>query len=447
MKLLRLGRPRVFVAYGSDAKDFARELAARLDIAGVEPFLDERELVAGSAYDPTLKQAVSSSDLFLFVITTRSVESGAYALTELEWAISAKRPLMGVHPYNFDDVVPPPEIVAGVCIRSRGDRVARTVSEVKERVAAPIRRTRRAAYLLAIVPIVAVIIGYLLFSPEDFGGSIYDRQGRPIEGVSVAFVGMGPERLCPPVITDKQGGFVFDKCTTARRSENPRVRLQPPNREPCQVEVALMTPPRMTVVRIDPSEPSCLPQSDPGVPVPPPDACAESLKNEIERTASSHGLDVRTVRRDVSGFELLIAPRNGANMTVSLAADVQTYRAGCLLFNEVYDDNQKMLAVLERYITDIRMDATLVRVDEMLRLGFTRYDVGHLREHLQRFRSLEQGRAGQPPWSIHVLYSSGAELRSATDGSVRSADDGETQVRVLQLVRAAKAKVPACKGK
>jgi hypothetical protein len=121
----------VFLAHGADAKDFMRRLQARLEAAGFRVFSDERELEPGSAYDAEIEDAIKSCSVFVFVTSARSVASGAYALTELEWALEARRRLLGVHAEGHDQVRPPPEVDATTCVSTRGDRAAQTVSEVR----------------------------------------------------------------------------------------------------------------------------------------------------------------------------------------------------------------------------------------------------------------------------------------------------------------------------
>jgi hypothetical protein len=121
----------VFLAHAADAKDFMRRLQTRLEAAGFHVFSDERELEPGSVYDAEIEDAIKSCRVFVFVTSADSVASGAYALTELEWALKARRRLLGVHAEGHDQVRPPPEVDATTYVRTRGDRTAQTVSEVR----------------------------------------------------------------------------------------------------------------------------------------------------------------------------------------------------------------------------------------------------------------------------------------------------------------------------
>src|SRR5215213_596371 len=103
-------KPTVFIAHASDAKDFARVLAARIRRAGFSPFLDERSLTAGESYDAAIEDAVKRSSTFIFVVSAGSVTTDAYALTELHWAVTSDRSLLGVHAPGHDEVTPPPDI-------------------------------------------------------------------------------------------------------------------------------------------------------------------------------------------------------------------------------------------------------------------------------------------------------------------------------------------------
>ena len=115
---------RVFIAYAQDAESFAHELAGRLRAADIAVVLDDGERAAAEVHD-----AVRRCQLLLFVISADAVEHGAHTLTVLDWAVSARRRLLGIHADGHDHVIPPPEVAAAPRVRggtrtSVGDAVA-----------------------------------------------------------------------------------------------------------------------------------------------------------------------------------------------------------------------------------------------------------------------------------------------------------------------------------
>jgi hypothetical protein len=286
----------IFVSYSSDAADFAVRLATRLESAGYLTTFDQWDLPPGAAYDPLLEDQVKSSSLFLFVISARSVLSDSFAITELKWAAASRRRLLGVHAPQHHDVTPPPEIAARTLSRSGGDQVANAVSEVRAILGQPAIRFLKIVALLA-AAILTVVFSVQFLARRPYVGNVYDTRGVPQQNVRVAFMGLGPE--CPPVVTDKDGGF-FSSCTSASRAINPRVILQPEGRAPCLTPISLMRPPLATTITIDPTVPNCSGVTNPAAPSRPPgpvivglqyDPPGHALAGATALTFSVHGSD------------------------------------------------------------------------------------------------------------------------------------------------------------
>jgi TIR domain len=49
-------------------------------------FFDRHSLAAGSPFDDRIRQEIEESEFFIFLVSPHSVEHGAYALSELEFA-------------------------------------------------------------------------------------------------------------------------------------------------------------------------------------------------------------------------------------------------------------------------------------------------------------------------------------------------------------------------
>lgn len=156
----------VFVAYSSDARDFAQHLCARLEAAGLSVFLDEKVLRGGEGYDSAIRAAIQSCTAFVFVVSPGSVAGDAYALTELHWAVQARRPLYAVYADAAEPVPLPPELAAVTVPRPRGDPIAPVVAQLADLVAA--KRARARWRRLGIVSLcgVAVALGVLALSVD-----------------------------------------------------------------------------------------------------------------------------------------------------------------------------------------------------------------------------------------------------------------------------------------
>ena len=159
-------RQTVFVSYSKDAADFARHLVARVESAGFSVFLDKTRLKAGGAYDTTLEKQVKACSLFLFLVSARSVRPDAFALSELQWAVTSGRHILGVYVPGHDDVSPPPEISARTLSSTSGDRIANAVTDVRAQLGHPFARTARIFAGITAVLALAAGIGWTIFAPK-----------------------------------------------------------------------------------------------------------------------------------------------------------------------------------------------------------------------------------------------------------------------------------------
>jgi hypothetical protein len=76
----------IFLSYASEDSPKAEEIALALRATGHEVFFDRSSLSGGEDYHSVIRTRIAESDLFLFLITPRSIEEGAYSLTELRMA-------------------------------------------------------------------------------------------------------------------------------------------------------------------------------------------------------------------------------------------------------------------------------------------------------------------------------------------------------------------------
>lgn len=79
-------RLRIFLSHSSEDSRIAEEVNYALSQEGHDVFFDRDSLPAGTKFHSTIREKVSSADLFLFFISPTAVAKGRYTLTELELA-------------------------------------------------------------------------------------------------------------------------------------------------------------------------------------------------------------------------------------------------------------------------------------------------------------------------------------------------------------------------
>lgn len=126
----RLGRhlsvyQRAFVSYSSEDRDRVKLIAAALEAAGIEPFLDVMSLRSGEAYEERLQSAIREADLFV-LCWSKTAQASEWVRRELRWASKAARTSEARRPdinpialdLPLDDDQLPPEL-AGLHISTR----------------------------------------------------------------------------------------------------------------------------------------------------------------------------------------------------------------------------------------------------------------------------------------------------------------------------------------
>jgi hypothetical protein len=149
---------KVFITYASEERPTADELAVRLRTEGHTVFLDKDNLPEGEGYDAQIRAAIASCDLYLFLVSPRSVQPGRYTLTELKFAREQfpnprgrVLPVM-LNPTPFSDI--PAYLGAVTVLQPQGNLVAETVAEV----GAILQRRARARWLRIGAAIVAAAL-------------------------------------------------------------------------------------------------------------------------------------------------------------------------------------------------------------------------------------------------------------------------------------------------
>jgi hypothetical protein len=82
---------RLFLSFASPDRRTAERIQLALLGAGHEVFFDEASLPAGSDYNSRIREAIATSDVYVFLISPHSVGEGRYVRTELR-LVKAKWP-------------------------------------------------------------------------------------------------------------------------------------------------------------------------------------------------------------------------------------------------------------------------------------------------------------------------------------------------------------------
>lgn len=89
-KLSLGGRPlKVFLSHGSEDKSAIRELRHRLLAIGVEPWLDEEELLPGQNWKLEIERALRRSDVALVCLSKETVSKTGFVQREIKDALDA----------------------------------------------------------------------------------------------------------------------------------------------------------------------------------------------------------------------------------------------------------------------------------------------------------------------------------------------------------------------
>jgi formylglycine-generating enzyme required for sulfatase activity len=101
----------IFLAHAHEDKPQVRKLYADLQARGLDPWLDEKDLVGGQIWKVEIPKAIRRADVFLACLSKRSVGKRGFVQQELREALSAygERPADSVYiiPVRFDDCAVP----------------------------------------------------------------------------------------------------------------------------------------------------------------------------------------------------------------------------------------------------------------------------------------------------------------------------------------------------
>ena len=84
----RQRRLRVFLCHASDDKEEIRKLYQRLKTDGVQPWLDEEDLLPGQDWQAEIPKAVRRSDVVLVCLSPKATERDGYIQNEIRSALN-----------------------------------------------------------------------------------------------------------------------------------------------------------------------------------------------------------------------------------------------------------------------------------------------------------------------------------------------------------------------
>ncbi len=163
---------RIFISYASEDVATADALATGLRQDGHTVFFDRDDLRAGEEYNARIRDNVAACDLFVFLITPRSVRTTSYALSELAFArqrwLNPVGHVLPVIAADTPDGDIPPYLKSVTYLKATGNLVATVLARVAD-IAGERRRRRLilAGAVLAGGACVAAIGTWWLLRPSD----------------------------------------------------------------------------------------------------------------------------------------------------------------------------------------------------------------------------------------------------------------------------------------
>ena len=128
---------KVFLSYQRSDVIVAEDIALRISAGGDYVFFDRDSLPKGAEFDARIRMEIQNCDLFVFLISPKSVEAGVYARTELKFAkerwpqaLDHILPVMVVHT-PLENV--PAYLRAINILEPEGNLVAEVAFEVRRR--------------------------------------------------------------------------------------------------------------------------------------------------------------------------------------------------------------------------------------------------------------------------------------------------------------------------
>jgi hypothetical protein len=131
----RPGRPMVFISYRRQDAEAADKLSELCEQAGLQPWMDRRDLQVGDNWREKIEQAIQSCEIFLLLISSPS-EPGD-ATSPVEWSSICERrwsdPQVLVVPIRLDSAPLPPFVANSRYLNAPNDRaLSKCVDKIRD---------------------------------------------------------------------------------------------------------------------------------------------------------------------------------------------------------------------------------------------------------------------------------------------------------------------------
>ena len=192
---------RVFLSYSSKDRHLVEPIELALRGQGHSVFFDRTDLPAGEEYDVRIRQAIEKCQLFIFMVSPHSLDTGSYTLTELSiaektWAHPSGRLLPVVlQPIALDQI---PAYLKTVTLLEPEGNVAASVADAVHRIAVARRRAllKNTAIGVALAGIVCVG-AYVYWIKRPARLEIPGKDGAPALFVPAGTFTMGDDEQSP----------------------------------------------------------------------------------------------------------------------------------------------------------------------------------------------------------------------------------------------------------
>ncbi|RDE48943.1 MAG: toll/interleukin-1 receptor domain-containing protein [Candidatus Accumulibacter meliphilus] len=160
---------RIFISYAGEHRSKADAIVLRLRQAGHSVFFDRDALPPAESYDERIRRAIDASDALVFLVSPESVTSGAYALTELEFARrrweDPSGKVLPVMIADTDYAQIPAYLRAVTVLEPQGNVEAETAAAVTRLVGS--RPRRKVFALITLGLVIAILLGKWLLEERD----------------------------------------------------------------------------------------------------------------------------------------------------------------------------------------------------------------------------------------------------------------------------------------
>ncbi len=153
---------KIFLCHASEDKPIAEPIQLALVNAGHTVFYDEQSLPPGGDFHERIEKAIRECDLFIFLMTKNSLQTGKYTLTEMSFARERwPSPVGKVLPVNLHELPSsevPPYLSAVTLLNIQGN----PASEVRAAVANLLKKKKFLGPLALTITIGPIVLAFSL---------------------------------------------------------------------------------------------------------------------------------------------------------------------------------------------------------------------------------------------------------------------------------------------